>query len=103
MNNTATTTAPRQSLWTRAAYKFRRDRVGILSLAVVLLFAVMAAGAALGFWATNWSDVGDSYYGPISAQHWFGTNVNGQDIFARTVYSTRVAFEVGVVVALTWP
>ncbi|MEO1576370.1 MAG: ABC transporter permease, partial [Pseudomonadota bacterium] len=91
---------PRQSLWTRAWYKFRRDRVGMVALAVVLAFAIMALGAALGVWAADWSELAGGYYEPMSAEHWFGTNVNGQDIFARTVYSTRVAFEVGLVVAV---
>ena len=36
----------------------------------------------------------------ISAQHWLGTNIIGQDIFARAIYSTRTAFEVGLIVAL---
>jgi len=67
---------------------------------VVLGFAVMGLGAALGWWATDWSDLKGGYYDPMSSQYWFGTNVNGQDIFARTVYSTRTAFEVGLIVAL---
>ena len=36
----------------------------------------------------------------MSPQHWFGTNVIGQDIFQRAIYSTRTAFEVGLVVAV---
>lgn len=90
----------RQSLWSRALYKFQRDRVGMAALAIVLLFALMALGAALGWWATDWSELKGGYYDPMSSTYWFGTNVNGQDIFARTIYSTRVAFEVGLIVAL---
>lgn len=89
-----------QSLWTKAWYKFRRDRVGMGALAVVVAFAVMGFGAAMGWWATEWSELQGGYYDPMSTQYWFGTNVNGQDIFARTVYSTRTAFEVGLIVAL---
>jgi peptide/nickel transport system permease protein len=36
----------------------------------------------------------------MSSDYWFGTNIIGQDIFSRAVYSTRTAFEVGLVVAL---
>ena len=97
---TVESSRPRQSLWTRALYKFRRDRVGMAALVVVLAFAVMALGAALGLWATDWSELTGGYYDSMSRDHWFGTNVNGQDIFSRVVYSTRVAFEVGLVVAV---
>jgi len=90
----------RQSLWTKALYKFRRDRAGMAALAVVLGFAVMALGAAFGWWAADWSDLKGGYYDPMSSKYWFGTNVNGQDIFSRAVYSTRTAFEVGLIVAL---
>lgn len=90
----------RQSLWSKALYKFRRDRFGLGGLFVVLVFAVMALGAALGWWASDWSELKGGHYDPMSSQYWFGTNVNGQDIFSRAVYSTRTAFEVGLVVAL---
>ncbi len=96
------TAAPmrRQSLWSKAFYKFRRDRFGLGGLFVVLVFALMALGAALGWWAGDWSELKGGYYDPMSSTYWFGTNVNGQDIFSRTVYSTRTAFEVGLVVAI---
>jgi peptide/nickel transport system permease protein len=32
--------------------------------------------------------------------HWLGTNVIGQDIYQRAIYSTRTAFEIGLVVAV---
>lgn len=36
----------------------------------------------------------------MSSQSWFGTNIIGQDIFQRAVYSTKTAFEIGLVVAV---
>jgi len=90
----------RESLWSKGLYKFRRDRAGLVALAVVLAYFVAAAGVWLGVWATGWSDVeGGKWEGP-SAAHWFGTNVIGQDIFDRAIYSTKTAFEVGLVVAV---
>lgn len=90
----------RHSLWSKAVYKFRRDRWGMGALAVVVAFAVIGLGAALGWWASDWSDLQGERYEPMSAEHWFGTNVNGQDIFSRAVYSTRTAFEVGLLVSV---
>jgi len=91
---------PRQTLWSKAIYKFRRDRAGLIGLGIVLLYALAAAGVWLGFWATDWADVSGPKWAPASAEYWFGTNMIGQDIFSRSLYSTRTAFEVGLVVAV---
>ena len=91
---------PRQGLWSKAFHKFCRDRAGLVGLWVVLLYAIVALGVWLGFWAGDWADVTGPKWGPVSAQHWFGTNLIGQDIFARALYSTRTAFELGLVVAV---
>jgi len=88
------------SLGSKAWQKFRHDRVGMISLLVVLAYAVVAVGVVLGWWATEWAEIDGPKWAPISAEHWWGTNVIGQDIFSRAVYSTRTAFEVGLLVAL---
>lgn len=88
------------SLWSTALQKFRRDRAGLAALAVVSGYVVLAAGATLGLWATGWADISGGKWEPISAAHWFGTNVIGQDIFDRAVFSTRTAFAVGFAVAV---
>ena len=88
------------SLWRRASRKFRRDRVGMVALLVVLVYALIALGVMLGWWATDWAEVGGTKWAPLSAEHWLGTNVIGQDIFSRAIYSTRTAFEVGLMVAV---
>lgn len=90
----------RESLWSKALYKFRRDRAGMLSFGVVLVYLFVALGVWFGWWATGWSEVAGGKWEAASAQHWFGTNLIGQDIFDRALYSTKTAFEVGLVVAL---
>lgn len=90
----------RHSLWSKALYKLRRDRVGMWSLGVVLAYVVVAAGVWLGLWATGWADLAGDKWEPVSAEHWFGTNIIGQDIFDRAIYSTKTSFEVGLVVAV---
>ncbi len=89
-----------ESLWSKAFYKFRRDPTGMISLAFVLLYMLIAIGVTVGWWASEWSDVTGGKWENASMVHWFGTNLIGQDIFARAVYSTKTAFEVGLVVAL---
>ncbi|NND65009.1 MAG: ABC transporter permease [Gammaproteobacteria bacterium] len=88
------------SLWGKALVKFRRDRVGMIALAVVGIYLVIALGVWLDFWGQQWGDVQTRMFAPMSSEHWFGTNRNGQDIFARAIFSTRTAFEIGMVVAV---
>ncbi|MBQ8562289.1 MAG: ABC transporter permease [Firmicutes bacterium] len=37
---------------------------------------------------------------PPSAEHWFGTDLYGRDIFARVVYGSRVSLAIGLVTVL---
>ena len=85
-----------ESMWSKAAYKFRRDRTGMMGLYVVVLYMLVALGGACGLWGTEWSDNNGQKWEGISFQYWFGTNILGQDIFERAVFSTKTAFEVGV-------
>lgn len=95
-----TAAAHGDSLWSKGLRKFRRDRIGMAAFAGVLVYAIAALGVVFGFWATEWADVSGPKWSPVSADYWFGTNIIGQDIFSRALYSTRTAFEVGLVVAL---
>ena len=101
MSVVAAPAAPRrQSLWSKAAWKLRRDRTGMAALGVVLAYFIAALGVWLGLWATGWADVEGGKWDPVSTAHWFGTNLIGQDIFQRALYSVSTAFEVGLVVAV---
>lgn len=90
----------RRSLWHTARIKFARDRAGLCGLAVVALYLLVAVGVWCGWWATEWADITGTKWAPVSVEHWFGTNIIGQDIFQRGLYSTATAFEVGLVVAV---
>jgi ABC-type dipeptide/oligopeptide/nickel transport system permease subunit len=102
--NTSTAAADKnkvgESMWSKAAYKFRRDRAGMFGLYVVLFYMLIALGVAFGLWGTEWSDNNGQKWESINSQYWFGTNILGQDIFERAIYSTKTAFEVGLVVAV---
>jgi len=91
---------PRASLWSKAATKLRRDRAGLAGLAVVGAYFVAALAVWLGWWAQDWALITGAKWAPASMDHWFGTNIIGQDIFARAIWSTATAFEVGLVVAV---
>jgi peptide/nickel transport system permease protein len=93
--------APGESLWSKSYRKFMRDRFGVAALVIVGIYAIVALGVWLGLWAGNWSELGEEGFLGMTREHWFGTNINGQDIFARAIAGTKTAFEVGLIVAVT--
>ena len=90
----------RESLWSKAVYKLSHDWFGMVGLGIVCVYFVIALGVWFGIWGQGWSDVTGPMWAAPSDEYRFGTNVIGQDIFSRAIYSTKVAFEVGLVVAV---
>ncbi len=80
--------------------KLRADRAGMTGLAIVAVFTLLALGVWFGLLGQGWSEADGGRWESPGATHWFGTNVLGQDIFQRSIYSVRTAFEVGLIVAL---
>ncbi len=62
----------------------------ILFVVVVALFPALFTGAD-----PDYADPGQSLLAP-SAAHWFGTDLQGHDIYARTVYGARASVTVGL-------
>lgn len=90
----------RETIQAKAAQKFARDRAGLAGLALVTVYFVIALGVWIGLWGGGWSETAGGMWEAPSREHWLGTNLLGQDIFQRALYSTRTAFEIGVVVAV---
>ena len=85
-----------QRLW----FRLRGDRAGMAGLVIVAVFALLALGVWSGLLGQEWAAANGGRWEPAGPQYWFGTNVLGQDIFERSLYSVRTAFEIGLVVAL---
>ncbi len=81
-----------QTLWTR----LRADPAGLAGLAIVAFFLLLALGAGSACSARTGPPPTAGVGSPPGPQYWFGTNVLGQDIFERAVYSVRTAFEIGL-------
>ena len=88
-----------QNLIQRALTKFKRDKVGMFSLFVVLAYLFISLFVSLDLIATDWSELHVFSYQFSSAEFWFGANINGQDILSRALFSTKTAFVVGFTVA----
>lgn len=91
----------KESLWTKSFRKLLRDRLGIASMIIVGVYGLVVIAVWLGLIGQGWSKLGEESFEGISMAHWFGTNINGQDIFSRAIQGTKTAFEVGLVVALS--
>ena len=73
-------------------------KIVLLSAIVVLFFLLCAlASPLIAPYDPNEIDLTSMLEGP-SAEHIFGTDQHGRDLFSRIVYGSRMAFLVGV-----WP
>jgi peptide/nickel transport system permease protein len=97
-SSSAVVSAPSEAgPWKRAWRRLRRRRGALIGLAVVLAFVALAVFAP---WAAPQDPIATSW-GAIrkapSAEHWFGTDEIGRDVFARVVWGTRASLLAGVV------
>lgn len=88
---------PEQSgFWGETWRKLHRRPKFIVAAVLILLILLVALCPAL-FTHTDpgYADPGQSLRSP-SAAHWFGTDLQGHDIYARTVYGARASVAVGL-------
>ena len=77
------------------------SKSAMVGLLLVSFFALVSLAVWLGLTGQDWAQAHGGRWESAGLEHWFGTNVLGQDIFQRSVYSVKVAFEIGVTVALS--
>ncbi len=88
------TAAPssRGDVWRR----FRRNRLAIIGLVILVLMVLAAILAPLiTFYDPAKIDPPVSRRSP-SGDHWFGTDLLGRDLYTRIVYGSRVSLRVGI-------
>ena len=93
-----------RSLWKDARIRFSRNKAALVALYVLIFICLFAFFG--GFLAQYERDAIDftlsgpsAYLGVPSFQtgHYFGTDADGRDLYARTVQGTRISLLVGVV------
>jgi ABC-type dipeptide/oligopeptide/nickel transport system permease subunit len=77
------------------------DGSGLTGMVLIAAFAGVWLLVWLGLAGQDWALASGGRWEASSAAHWWGTNVLGQDIFQRSVYSVKVAFEIGMLVTLS--
>ena len=80
--------------------RFYKNKIAIISLCFLFFIAFMAVFAPWvsthGFDEQNINEQLQN----ISAQHWFGTDSLGRDLYSRIIYGARMSLSVGVITAL---
>lgn len=114
-----------ESLLRKSVRNLLRDRVGMVGLGIVLLFAATASGVKLGLFCTledatrvvgpqfvrpgeMYKEMSFSSPGPSTSpgeikdrvRSLMGTDIAGVDVSAKLIYSVKQAFAVGILVSL---
>ncbi|UYP07053.1 oligopeptide ABC transporter permease [Priestia megaterium] len=84
------------SPWAIARKKFVKNKLAMISLAFMFVITLLAIFAPL----LTKADITRIDYMAMNAapssEHWFGTDTNGRDVFARTLYGGRTSLLIGV-------
>ncbi len=103
-----TTTVPQapvkrqsQSTWSIALRRFRRHKLAMVSLAVIVLLILMAVFAPFlaPYNPFKFDPNQINPYEPPSRAHLFGTDDLGRDVLSRIIYGSRISLAVGFAVA----
>lgn len=89
-----------KSLWADAFSRLVKDRSALLSLIVVLAYAIVAVMAAFNIGVPDWQNSVGAEYLPPSAEYWLGTDLFGRDVWAKVIHGTKIAMSVGLVTSL---
>lgn len=79
----------------RAFRKFASNKIAVLGLILFLVISVLSFGAPL---FTQYDPLAmdlRNMLKPPTAEHWFGTDSIGRDLFARVLYGGRVSIAIG--------
>jgi ABC-type dipeptide/oligopeptide/nickel transport system permease subunit len=92
-----------RSLWNDAVRRFKKDKMAVVCLGIILFYGALAILASLGLVASPWDKpIGGAYQPPTfdSLAHIFGTDIFGRSVFYKVIHGTRVAMSVGLVSSL---
>lgn len=91
---------PSLSYWKDAWRRLRKNKLAMAGLIFLILLTLCAIfGPILSPHSVIGTDLPNQNKAP-SAEHWFGTDEMGRDVFTRTWYGARISLFVGVVAAL---
>jgi oligopeptide transport system permease protein len=91
---------PSLSFWKDVSIRFRKNKLAMFGLVLLFILIFMAIfGPMMTPYDYRTNDLLNANQ-PPSAEHWFGTDELGRDIFARTWYGARISLFIGMAAAL---
>ena len=89
----------RDSQWRIAARHFRKSRIAIAGLLILIGLYIVALLAPLlaPYDPIAQTDVLRTSYLPPSSEHWLGTDRFGRDVLSRILYGARISLAIGFV------
>jgi len=90
------TDEPVSSPWRDALRTLRKNKLAIVGFIIIFVFVLLAL---LAPYITPYEyDKGEliNKNKPPSAEHWFGTDYNGRDVFTRVIYGAQISLRVGL-------
>lgn len=76
--------------------RFKRNKTAVIGLVLVIIILLVALFAPLicpyDYAATDYMNANQK----PNAQHWFGTDNLGRDLFSRCIYGTRISVPIGI-------
>jgi ABC-type dipeptide/oligopeptide/nickel transport system permease subunit len=82
----------RKDVWKR----FKRNKLAMFGLVFLIVLVLVAIFAPLVA-PYSITERSDQFRKPPSADHWFGTDNIGRDVFSRIVYGARVSLRIGFI------
>lgn len=98
MNITETVTKTKsRSQWGLIVFRFKKNKLAVVGLVVIAILIVVSLAAPLFI---NYEDVykqslAKRFQTP-NAEHWFGTDQYGRDLFARVIYGGQISLLAGI-------
>ena len=75
--------------------RFKRHRLALVSAGVLILLTLLVFAAPLSRYTSTEQDPANKFADP-SAEHWFGTDELGRDVFTRILYGGQISLAVGI-------
>jgi len=90
-----------RSLWADSWIRLKRHRLAMTGLFLVVFLVLVAIFAPFiapysPYEQLIWTQGAAAKLAPPSAEHWFGTDYYGRDVFSRVVYGARISLQIGI-------
>lgn len=93
---TSNSSMPGKEIWRR----LRRNKLAMAGLVILIILIIFAIVPGIFCKYSPSYQNSDCILQAPSADHWFGTDNMGRDIFARVIYGTRVSLVLGILCVL---